>query len=245
MNHSLELLRAMPYPGRLIALGRDPSDGHDVVVYGVTGRSPSSQARLLEPTENAIVTKPTDPEVLKTGNPDLLVYPAVVFGDRLAVSNGRQTEDAARAAAAGPAAALEAGLRNWTYEPDAPIFTPRISGLLWPDGRAALGVIKRAEDGSPRRLFFEFNLQAGRAELVATYAGPNENPLPVFAGEPRPLTLAETSAEATAEAFYEALGPKHAGDGDFRVAVACVFVDRKNPARRTIAVRNRHERKPA
>jgi len=245
MNHPLEALRAMSYPGRLIALGRDPSGGSDVVVYAITGRSPSSQARLLERTENAIVTKPTDPEVLKTGNPDLLVYPAVFFGERLAVSNGKQTEDVARAGGAGPVAALEAGLRNWTYEPDAPIFTPRISGLLWPDGRAALSLIKRDVDGSPRRLFFELALQAGRAELIATYAGPNANPLPVFQGEPLPLVLAETSAEATAAAFYEALGPKEGGGGDFRVAAACVFIDRDNPSRRTVAIRNRHERKPA
>jgi len=245
MPHPLEALRSMAYPGRVIALGRDPSDECDVVVYAVTGRSPSSQARLLERTENAIVTKPTDPEVLKTGNPDLLVYPAVCFGDRLAVSNGKQTEDVARASASGPVAALEAGLRSWAYEPDAPIFTPRISGLLWPDGRAALSVIKRAADGSPRKHYFEFALQAGQAEMIATYSGPNQNPLPIFRGEPFPLILAERSAEATVKAFYEALGPDNANGNDFRVAAACVFVSRKDPLRRTIAILNRHERKPA
>lgn len=245
MNPPLAPLRDLAYPGRLIALGRDPSGGYDVVVYAITGRSPSSQARLLERIENAIVTKPTDPDVLKTGNPDLLVYPAVLFGGQLAVSNGKQTEDVARASASGPVAALEAGLRNWTYEPDVPIFTPRISGVLWPDGRAALSLIKRAADGSPRRLFFEFSLEAGRAEMVATYAGPNLNPLPVFKGEPIPLVLAGSTAEATAEAFYEALGPNDPGGSDFRVAAACVFIDRTDPSRQTIAVRNRHERKSA
>ncbi|MHB8055243.1 MAG: IMP cyclohydrolase, partial [Candidatus Aminicenantales bacterium] len=231
MPHPLERLRRMAYPGRVIALGRDPSDEYDVVVYAITGRSPSSQARLLERAEISIVTKPTDPEILKTGNPDLLVYPAVYFGERPAVSNGKQTRDIARAAAVAPVAALEAGLRNWTYEPDAPIFTPRISGLLWPDGRAALSVIKRADDGAPRKLYFEFALKAGQAELISTYSGPNQNPLPVFQGEPLPLVLAEQSAEATVEAFYEALGPDDANGPDFRVAAACVFVDRNDPSR--------------
>ena len=242
MPHPLEALRQMEYPGRVIVLGRDPSDECDVVVYAVTGRSPSSQARLLEQDGNAIVTKPTDPEVLKTGNPDLLVYPAVCFGGRLAVSNGKQTEDVARAEADHPVVALEAGLRNWSFEPDAPIFTPRISGILWPDGRAALSLIKRAGDGTPRRLYFEFILRPGHAEMIATYAGPNQNPLPVFRGEPLPLTLAKSTARATVEAFYEALRPENRPD-DFRVAAVCLFISRKDPARPTVAIINRHERK--
>jgi len=244
MSHPLEALRQMEYPGRVIILGRDPSDECDVIVYAVTGRSPSSQARRLEQDGNAVVTKPTDPEILKTGNPDLLVYPAVCFGRRPAVSNGKQTEDVARAGADRPVAALEAGLRNWSFEPDAPIFTPRISGLLWPDGRAALSLIKRGDDGTARRLYFEFLLRPGRAEMIATYAGPNQNPLPVFRGEPLPLTLTEGTARANAEAFYEALRPDNRLE-DFRVAAACVFISRKDPARPTIAIINRPERKTA
>ena len=244
MSHPLEALRHMKYPGRVIVLGRDPSNEYDVVVYAVTGRSPSSQARRLEQDGDTIVTKPTDPEVLKTGNPDLLVYSAVCFGGRLAVSNGQQTEDVARAEADHPVGALAAGLRNWSFEPDAPIFTPRISGLLWPDGRAALGLIKRADDGTTRRLYFESVLRPGQAEMIATYAGPNQNPLPVFRGEPLPLTLTEGTARATVEAFYEALRPENRPE-DFRVAAACVFLSRKDPDRPTIAIINRHERKSA
>ncbi|MCX6565505.1 MAG: hypothetical protein NTW38_03635 [Candidatus Aminicenantes bacterium] len=244
MSHPLEALRRMEYPGRVIVLGRDPSDECDVVVYAITGRSPSSQARRLEQAGKAIVTKPTDPEVLKTGNPDLLVYPAVCFGDRLAVSNGKQTEDVARAEAGHPVAALEAGLRNWSFEPDAPIFTPRISGLLWLDGRAAFSVIKRAADGTARRLYFESMLRPGNAEMIATYAGPNQNPLPAFRGEPLPLTLAEGTARATVEAFYEALRPENRPE-DFRVAAACVFISRNDPDRPMVAIINRNERKNA
>jgi IMP cyclohydrolase len=241
MIHPLDALRRMEYPGRVIVIGRDPSDSSDVVLYAVTGRSPSSQARILVDDGRAVVTKTTDPEVLKTGNPDLLVYPAVLSGDRLAVSNGRQTEDIARASAVSPVAALDAGLKPWTYEPDAPIFTPRISGLLWPDGRAALSILKRIDDGSALRMFFETTLRPGNASMIATYAGPNRNPLPVFAGEPLNLRLTETTPAATVEAFYDALRPEGRTE-DFRVAAVCLFISRTEPSRRRTAIINRHER---
>jgi IMP cyclohydrolase len=230
MIHPLEALRRMEYPGRVIVVGRDPSDSSDVVLYAVTGRSPSSQARILVDEGRSVVTKPTDSEVLKTGNPDLLV-----------VSNGRQTEDIARAAAESPIATLEAGLKPWTYEPDAPIFTPRISGLIWPDGRAALSVLKRADDGSTLRIFFEMPLRPGTASMIATYAGPNRNPLPAFAGEPLNLSLTETTPEATVEAFYDSLRPEGRTE-DFRVAAVCLFVSRTDPSLRRPAIINRHER---
>ncbi|MBN1938887.1 MAG: hypothetical protein JW843_04830 [Candidatus Aminicenantes bacterium] len=241
MSHPLSALRNMEYPGRVIVIGRDQADAFDVVVYAVTGRSPSSQARRLEREGRAIVTKPTDPEVLKTGNPDLLVYPAVILEDRIAVSNGKQTEDVVRSEAGPLVPALESALRAWSYEPDEPIFTPRISGLVGPDGRAALSLIKRSEDGAPRRAFYEWRLRPGQAEMVATYAGPNKNPLPVFSGEPLPLQLLKSSAEETAAEFYEALGPDGRA-GDFRVAVACVFVSRTETSLTAVSIINRHER---
>jgi IMP cyclohydrolase len=242
MTHPLDALRRMEYPGRVIVVGRDPSDAYDVVLYAVTGRSPASQARILVNEGRAVVTKPTDPDVLKTGNPDLLVYPAVLLGDRVAVSNGRQTEAIARAGGDSPIAALDAGLRAWTYEPDAPIFTPRISGLLWPDGRAALSILKRSADGSAGKYYFEMTLRPGTAHLIATYAGPNRNPLPVFSGEPLDLELTEPTPKATAAAFYAALRPEGRAD-DFRVAAVCLFASRTNPSDRATAIINRQERK--
>ena len=77
----------MVYPGRIIIIGKSPA-GEDVVMYAITGRSPSSQARMLliDEVEKKIFVKPTDEETLKTGNPDLLVYPAIICGSGIAVS---------------------------------------------------------------------------------------------------------------------------------------------------------------
>lgn len=241
MPDSLRALAAMEYPGRLIVLGRSRRGGHAVVVYAVTGRSPSSQARELVRRGDAVWTRPTDPAVLAKGDPDLLVYPALVFGRGIAVSNGKQTADIRLGGSPSAAGTLESGLRAWSYEPDAPIFTPRISGCVLPGPVAALCVIRRGADGEAERIFYEFTPAPGEGRLISTYTGENVNPLPSFRGEPEILTLSEPSAEATAAAVYEALGPKP-GAPDFRVAVACVFVRPGDPAEPDLAIINRRER---
>jgi len=222
MRQPLARLAQMTYPGRLIAIGRNASGESNVVIYAVTGRSASSQARTLVLESKAVWTKPTDPEILNMGNPDLLIYPALVFGRGIAVSNGKQTADIDAGSCQSPVQALERALESWSYEPDAPVFTPRISGCLLPSNRAALSLIRRAIGGETLRFFFEFPLEAGQGKMISTYSGENKDPLPSFHGEPLDLELQEHSAEATAEAVDAALGPRR-GEKDFRVSVACVF----------------------
>ncbi len=234
-------LSRMVYPGRLLALGRDRSDEHHIVLYAITGRSPSSQARRLEEDHGAVWTKPTDPETLKKGNPELLVYPAIVFSGGIAASNGRQTGDIDPASSDGAVPALDAGLRRWSYEPDAPIYTPRISGCIGPSGSAALSVLKRGPDGEPLRSFHELSLRPGRGIFVSTYAGDNREPLAAFSGDPLELEFTEDSPEATARAAYAALRPDGRSE-DFRVAVVCVFALRADMSRRRLSIINRHER---
>ncbi len=241
MKDPWDNLSRMIYPGRLLALGRDRADKHHIVLYAITGRSPSSQARRLEEENEAVWTKPTDPETLKKGNPELLVYPAIVFSRGIAVSNGRQTNDIDPAASAGAVSALDAGLRPWTYEPDAPIYTPRISGCIGPSGNAALSVLKRGVDGEPLRSFHELSLRPGRGAFLSTYAGDNREPLAAFSGEPLEMEFAEDSPEATARAAYAALRPDGRAE-DFRVAVACVFALRADLSQRRLSLINRHER---
>ena len=241
MSERLKPLSSMVYPGRLIIIGRDPSGERVVVIYAVTGRSASSQARELIRQGSAVWTRPTDPEVLAKGNPDLLVYPALVFGRGIAVSNGKQTADIALEGAAGPAAALEAGLRTWSFEPDAPNFTPRISGCVLPGGAAALSIIRRTADGTAERLVVEFTPVSGEGRMISTYSGENADPLPSFHGEPQSVELLEPTARATANAIDEALGPKSCGP-DFRVAVACAFAGAGDLSGLDLAIINHHER---
>ena len=82
MKEVTEILKSMEYLGRFFAIGRNP-DGLDIVVYGITGRSPSSQARRLildkQPSQGSsaglvIKVEPTDSQILASGNPDLRYF---------------------------------------------------------------------------------------------------------------------------------------------------------------------------
>jgi IMP cyclohydrolase len=243
MDHSTVSLATLEYPGRLIIIGATGDAGKAVVVYAITGRSPSSQARKLVHRDGGIWVQPTNEETLRTGNVDLLVYPAVLIANGgIAVSNGKQTADVRDRLRSGvdPVSALSSALAGWDYEPDAPIFTPRISGCL--TGNAAgLSIVRRGPSGETLRDYFEVGLRAGGGRLVSTYEGPNADPLPVFRGEPRFVGLAGTTAGEAAEAIYRDLAPP-AGGKDFRVAVACLFADLAAPDKIVAHIINRHER---
>jgi len=237
MAKELERLSEMKYPGRVIIVGTAP-DGSDVVMYSITGRSPSSQARKLEIDAggNKILVKPTDEEVLKTGDPDLLIYPSIIIDRGIAVSNGKQTADIPPEFTAdqGPAGLLERALAKWQYEPDDPNFTPRISGCV--KNGAALSILKRSESGQVVRNYFDLPREKGTGWLIATYTGENVNPLPSFKGEPLKVGLNFKTADEAAASMYDALAPS---DGnDFRVASAAVFQDAGGKV--TVALKNRH-----
>jgi hypothetical protein len=242
MKHPLERLARMKYPGRALAVGRDMSGMFNIIIYAITGRSSSSQARRLELEADAIWTKPTDLEVLQKGNIDLLIYPAVTLSEGLAVSNGKQTSNIDVRSGQGPVEVLGEAMKCWSYEPDAPIFTPRISGCILPSNRAGLSIIKRAENGDSLRFFYEVPLIPGKGKLLTTYAGENNVPIQSFAGEPLDLDLVEPSARTMAEAVYVALNPAAEAE-DFRVAVACVFAKAADMKDHQVFIINRRERK--
>jgi IMP cyclohydrolase len=254
----LEAIGRITYPGRIIIIGRGGTGEHDVVVYGVTGRSPSSQARrLVHEGGGTVRTEVTDPDVLREGNEQLLIYPCMrPLTGGLAVSNGAQTDliwetasELMKRPPFPPAAeilrrALDRsstidGIDLNQYEPDPPAFTPRISGLL--AGDAALAIIRRAEDGTTHKDIYEVPLTAGRGRLLATYAGDRRDPLPAFEGPPAEVGLAGRSPQETAELVYDALGPWIYCE-DLRVGVAVLFRQVRT-GRMNVAIINRVEKK--
>jgi len=216
----MEALSRMDYPGRVIILGKAPDGDIPFVVYCITGRSPSSQARRIVFEGTRAMVKPTDADVLAKGDPDLLLYAAIMISRGIVVSNGRQTS-----------------------EPDPPNWTPRISGCILSPDYAALGVVKNGGDGSSLKNYFECPLQPGRAKMISTYTGENANPLPSFRGEPLDLNLRGVTAQKTAEAVYESMAPTDPKD-DFRVATACVFLHDLQTDVFEKAVINRHDLDP-
>jgi len=243
MNPASKNLAAMEYPGRVIILGQSQA-GKTVVVYAITGRSPSSRARKLEWSEDRVWVRPADEETLKKGNIDLLIYPAMLFSsDGVAVSNGKQTADVGRALkkASSPLSVLSASLRAWEYEPDAPIFTPRISGCVLPGPKGALNIIKKGAGGATVRDSFEATLRPGKGKMISTYDGVNKDPLRSFEGEPLNVNIDGADSAQTAEAVYESLKPSGAGP-DFRVAVACLYAGDIAGNQYEVSIINRCER---
>lgn len=240
MAQGLEALSNMEYPGRIIIIGKSPQ-GEDVVMYAITGRSPSSQARRLEIDEvnKNVFVKPTDEETLKTGQPELLVYSAIMYNKGIVVGNGKQTENINTCfdKEKEPVAVLLEGQRKWDYEPDEPNYTPRISGCITNKG-AALSVTKRAEDGAVIKHYFDIPMIPGKGKMIATYTGVNEKPLPSFSGEPLDVELPCANVEECVDAMYEASGPEE-GQPDFRVVAASVFIDKDGNI--SVKVKNRHD----
>ena len=171
MPQALVSLASKEYPGRLIIIGQDRSGTKTIIVYAITGRSPSSQARRMVKQRDGIWVRPTDEDILKKGNPDLLIYPALLFGKGIAVSNGKQTIDVKESLSAfsNPIDVLKSSLCGWDYESDEPAFTPRISGCILPNKKAALSVIRRAKNGLSSRHYFEVCLSPGKGKFVSTY----------------------------------------------------------------------------
>jgi hypothetical protein len=107
-----------------------------------------------------------------------------------------------------------------SYEPDRPNFTPRISGCVM--NGAALSIVRRAQDGSALRRYFQVPLVPGKGKLMATYSGENCEPLPSFPGEPLDVELPGKTAQEVAQAVYQAMAPE-GSQSDLRVGTAVVF----------------------
>ena len=198
------LLSANPYPGRGIVLGQTPDGTRMVVGYFIMGRSPNSRNRVFERTEDGIRTRAYDPS--KVEDPSLIIYnPLRTVDGTLIVTNGDQTDTVRDALVAGRS--FEDALETREFEPDAPNLTPRISGLLLPDGRYQLSILKSADaEGSAcSRFYFNYPPLAGVGHFLHTYNSDGD-PLPSFTGEPRRVAIADDIEEFT-QMMWKALDP--------------------------------------
>ena len=200
------LLRANAYPGRGIVLGRSADNQYAVAAYFIMGRSENSRNRVFVPTEDGIRTEAHDPA--KMTDPSLIIYhPVRRFGRGLVVTNGDQTDTIVDFLQRG--LPFDQALQTRCFEPDEPNYTPRISGLLSPDGSYKLSILKSA-DGDPNcccRHFFTYDAPlAGQGHFIHTYQG-DGNPLPSFAGEPVKVALTAPDADTLAQSLWAALNP--------------------------------------
>ena len=200
------LLETNAYPGRGIVLGRTADNQYAVAAYFIMGRSENSRNRVFTVTEDGIRTEAYDPS--KMVDPSLIIYhPVRKVGDDLVVTNGDQTDTIRDFLVDGKS--FGQSLHTREFEPDGPNYTPRISGIIAPDGSFKLSILKSA-DGDPsccHRFFYTYDKPlAGEARFIHTYMG-DGNPLPSFEGEPKRVVLDAPNAEALADQIWNALNP--------------------------------------
>ena len=115
---------------------------------------------------------------------------------------------------------FEQSLRSREFEPDGPNWTPRISGLLSPDGSYKLSILKSAdaEGTGCLRQTFEYPGQAGVAHFLHTYRCDGD-PIPSFAGEPEQVAITAATAKELAELLWQNL------NADNKVSLFVRYVD--------------------
>ena len=187
-THKLErLLAENTYPGRGIVIGITQDGKHAAVAYFIMGRSENSRNRIFVETEDGIRTEAFDPAKLE--DPSLIIYhPVRQLGRGLIVTNGDQTDTIRDFLEKG--LPFEQALRTREFEPDGPNWTPRISGLLSPDGSYKLSILKSADaEGSAcARQTFEYPGLPGIGHFLHTYVQ-DGNPIPTFQGEPERVAI--------------------------------------------------------
>lgn len=186
-----EELCSNSYPGRGIVIGKSKDGKKAVMAYFIMGRSENSRNRIFVQDGEGIRTQAFDPS--KLTDPSLIIYaPVRVLGNKTIVSNGDQTDTIYEGM--DKQLTFEQSLRTREFEPDAPNYTPRISGILHTEGgryNYALSILKSCHgnpDSCSRFTFAYENPRAGEGHFIHTYMQ-DGNPLPSFLGEPKRVEI--------------------------------------------------------
>ena len=179
-------LKGNSYPGRGIIIGKSPDGRHAVTAYFIMGRSVNSRNRIFVEDGEGIRTQAFDPA--KLTDPSLVIYaPVRVLGNKTIVTNGDQTDTIYEGM--DRQMTFEQSLRCREFEPDAPNYTPRISGVMQIENGAysfALSILKSAE-GDPeycnRYTYTYSGCPAGEGRFIHTYMEDGD-PLPSYEGDP-------------------------------------------------------------
>mgnify|MGYP000457803605 CR=1 FL=1 len=200
-------LKENSYPGRGIVIGKTPNGKHAVTAYFIMGRSENSRNRVFVEEGEGIRTEAFDPS--KLVDPSLIIYaPVRVLGNKTIVTNGDQTDTIYELM--DKQQTFEQALRTREFEPDAPNYTPRISGIMHiEDGNYnyAMSILKSADgDGSScqRYTYAYSNPLNGKGKFIHTYKC-DGNPLPSYEGEPKTVVIPDTDIDTFTSMVWENL----------------------------------------
>ena len=215
-----EELKNNAYPGRGIVIGKSEDGKKAVTAYFIMGRSENSRNRIFVEDGQGIRTQAFDPS--KLTDPSLIIYaPVRVLGNKIIVTNGDQTDTIYEGM--DKQLTFEQSLRCREFEPDAPNYTPRISGILHMGNGGfnyAMSILK-SNNGNPdscqRYPFAYENPAAGEGRFIHTYMH-DGNPLPSFEGEPKLVGISGGIDEFT-DMLWENLNPEN------KVSLFVRFID--------------------
>ncbi len=200
INRIPDLLENNTYPGRGIIIGKTADGARAVAAYFIMGRSANSRNRIFTEKDGEVFTEPFDAS--KVQDPSLIIYAAVrQFENNLIVTNGNQTDTIYDGLKMG--LSFNKSLERREFEPDAPNFTPRISGMLTfaeNDFTYQMSILKSVDEkGSAcARYGFSYPGVSGLGHFIHTYVC-DGNPIPTFQGEPERVAIGNDIDEITNE----------------------------------------------
>lgn len=195
-----KLLSENSYPGRGIVIGKSQDGKKAMLAYFIMGRSENSRNRIFERFDGGMRTKAFDES--KLSDPSLIIYNPYLSakgGNIDIITNGDQTNTVYDFINEGKT--FEDALYTREFEPDAPNFTPRISGALYycfPRNvfTYKFSILKSA-NGRPEacnRYFYNYVPEDGIGHFIHTYKC-DGNPIPSFYGEPEEIEMPNTAQE--------------------------------------------------
>ena len=183
-------LKDNSYVGRGIVIGKSADGEKAVTAYFIMGRSENSRNRIFEKNGDEVIIYPFDAS--KVEDPSLIIYsPVRVIDNKLIVTNGDQTDTVYDFVKEGKT--FEEALETRCFEPDAPNYTPRISGMITfgkNDFTYKMSILKSADENGTQcnRYTFSYNPLCGLGHFIHTY-NCDGNPIPTFTGEPERVEI--------------------------------------------------------
>ena len=213
-------LNTNTYPGRGIVLGKSKDGKKAVIAYFIMGRSANSRNRIFEENDRGgIRTKAFDES--KMEDPSLIIYnPVLKIDGKTIVTNGDQTDTIYDHMKEG--FCYHHALVTREFEPDAPNYTPRISGVVKPNGDYNLSILK-SNLGMPEcvRYFFEYPAHPGMGHFIHTYEHDGD-PIPSFEGEPTPVEIDGSDIDTFTSTVWDNLNE------DNKVSLFTRFINLEN-----------------
>ncbi len=207
INSPAELIKGNPYVGRGIVIGKSKDGKKAAFAYFIMGRSANSRNRVFVEKDGDVFTEPFD--VSKVQDPSLIIYAAVRETENsVIVTNGNQTDTIFEGMQLGKTFCQSLSSRE--FEPDAPNWTPRISGIIefkGADFTYKMSILKSidAEGSDCARFTYAYPSKAGLGHFIHTYVT-DGNPIPTFQGEPERMAVPDSIDDFTNE-LWDALDP--------------------------------------